>query len=318
MKLNPESPKVKITSPNFLRVSTAALLTIMAAGSGVLHAQPIIANFTDGNGTASVDQYQGIAGSGWVGGWTTAVGGSGGTTGSPSIVPTVINTTPMNGGGNYLSSVVTTPSGDRTQWNAAVSRQYTSFGNVDTSLDHTITFSLRLDSTNGFAAGGDVFGAFGGSTASNNFVGTSTWAVRAMGAAIGSSVPSMTWAAYNGGQDGGLFNSGNLVQVGTGLSLVQGTVYTFTIDVQPSTLSYDVSVTNGVNTVSQTGLGFRSSSAPANPFVSFGSQFSTTSGVLTDTLTFSADSVTVVPEPSTVALLMGGLVGLIALRRRRK
>jgi len=62
-------------------------------------AQPnTVANFTDGNTSVLVDQYKGKAGLGWDAGWDVTIGG-----GASAPTATVMDTTPINASGNYLS-----------------------------------------------------------------------------------------------------------------------------------------------------------------------------------------------------------------------
>ena len=63
----------------------------------------IVANFTDGNGSGTPDSFPGIAGDGWAGPWLHNSGST--QNGGATITATVTNTSPLLGGGNYLSAV---------------------------------------------------------------------------------------------------------------------------------------------------------------------------------------------------------------------
>src|SRR5689334_15758934 len=75
-----------------------ALLAAFSVTSSA-SAQVLTLDFAGGNGTSSVDQYQGIAGSGWNTAWSQSIGAQ---TDNASL--TVTNTSPLySGGGNYLN-----------------------------------------------------------------------------------------------------------------------------------------------------------------------------------------------------------------------
>src|SRR5947207_835378 len=69
----------------------------------------IIANFTDGNGTASVDRYVGTSGSGWNSAWAANPSNSGSFNPAPTVVTS--GGTPLNGGGYYLAATWKNASG---------------------------------------------------------------------------------------------------------------------------------------------------------------------------------------------------------------
>jgi len=82
------------------------IVLVLAVLSGtILHGGTVraaaIANFTDGNGTTSGDSFVGVAGSGWAGPWANALGNA------PIATNTVVNTTPLGTGNNYLSMSMT-------------------------------------------------------------------------------------------------------------------------------------------------------------------------------------------------------------------
>ncbi len=302
---------MKASPLSFLGLGLVSLA--LASFSTGASAQTIVANFTGGNGNTSVDQYVGIAGDGWSNAWASATSASGGTTGTAALSATVVNTSPLHSGGNYLSLNMTA-SGDRTQYNAAVYRNYTNYGSVSVSQPYSITFDIRADSLVGFSAAGDFVGFFGG-TGTSNFTTNSTWCIRALGG-VTSGKPSFTWLAYDGGRDGGSYAAANLVVIGggEGLAFSIDTIYSFTIDVDPATGSYDVSVTDGLTTVASSNLGFRSAEAFwAGTRIGFGGQVNSAS----DSMSLSIDNIAIIPEPSTAALLLGASLAGFLFRRRK-
>ncbi|MEI6196809.1 MAG: MBG domain-containing protein, partial [Verrucomicrobiota bacterium] len=86
--------------------------------------------------------------------------------------------------------------------------------------------------------------------------GTTLWLITAFGANNGNAVAN-TWAFYNGGKDNGSFNANLLVN--TGIPLVQGHVYTFTVVETPSTSSWVGKVldNNTGNSYTSGTLGYR-------------------------------------------------------------
>jgi hypothetical protein len=285
-------------SPLLHRKTTSALGAALCLFTAASSEAAIVANFTDGNGTDTVDQYIGIAGGGWATDWSTNAEGLQGAT----KTSTVVNTNPLNGGGNYLSTTVAGDGGQNSR--ATVSRTYDN-AVVPLNAAHTISFDIRLDEANlaNFTATGDpsdYIQAFAHSANNQGeFSSGGTWLVRAVPNATGAS-----WLLYAGNKNG----TGGLVD--SGVSFAANTVYRFVISLDPVNREYNVSI-NGTYTSST--LGFRQNTTTANPNLHFGARTS----AVGETRTFSLDNVNIaaVPEPS-VAMLGG--IGLLALLRRRR
>lgn len=271
------------------------------------HAQ-ILAGFTDGNGSVLVDQYVGIAGSGWSTAWATNTNSA--STGT-TLVGNVINTDPLNGGGNYLSTTLTAGTGTG-NGKGVVQRQYTSFGNVSLSQIHTVSFDFRFDSSmTGFDAATDYIQAFD-RPFNSDFGADGAWLIRATGAST-NGIAAHNWMFYNGGKNGAPFNNANFVD--SGVSLVSGQVYHFDININPALLEYSVSINGGAFSAP---MGFRANTAANLGRVNWGGQLSG----ISETMTYSLDTIAVtaaaVPEPSTVMLLGASALAVITLRRRRR
>lgn len=279
----------------------ASAIAILLA-SPLAHAQ-VVADFTGGNGTASVDQYQGIAGDGWLNAWgVNTTGTSGGT----SFVPTVTNTSPLNGGGNYLSTTLTAGSGSS---KGTVQRivDGTSF---DLASPYTVSFDIRLDTAfTTFTADTDYLQIFDRiNPDSSDFGGNGAWLIRAAGASV-NTITARNWMYYNGGKNAAGYNPANFVD--SGVALVPGTVYSFLIAVDPVNLEYTVSINGGLASAA---MGFRNNTAANLGGLMFGGQTSGTG----ETITFSVDNIAVVPEPSVTALgIVAGVAVLTVLRRRK-
>jgi len=270
---------------------------IMAAAVGVIALvilagmarADIVADFTGGNGTTQVDQYAGKAGDGWSGAWVE--------NSSTDISATVINTSPLNGGGNYLS-VTNNDTGTSTSGDC-VGRRYTDFGSVVLTAPHTISFDFRLDTpTSQILGSGDqlIFvNARGTVLGGDN--GYGIWTVPVSGA--------LKWGWRNG-------NNG----VTSTMDVVTGTVYHFTIDLDPAAHKYEVTISNGTTSVSSGLVGYRNTSYTYLDYIDF---FSKDVNLPSDPITFSLDNLRIVPEPATAALLAcAAAAGLLRRREARR
>lgn len=295
----------------FCRRSLATLVVTTAVLSmSPLANAAIVAHFTDGNGNTFVDQYLGTAGLGWTTPWSTNI------TGSNNLAPdgfrgTVTHANPLNGSGNYLSTTLTSGSGTA-QGKGAQVRGYGSSDGVDLAAPYTVKFSMRLDSDLSALSGPrDYIQAFDVPGGASDFSSSGTWLIRAFGAPTGSNeqIPAHTWMLYDG-----MYNSTYDVNrfVSSGVSLVSGAVYDFAIDMDPMNLLYRVSINGGEFS---DWLTYRRASAPTESALSFGAQISPNSE-----LVFSIDNVEIVPEPSTVALVLlgGSAAGICVLRRNNR
>ena len=201
-----------LTSRHRRLASTSAAIALAAAfAAAAPDAQgAIVANFTDGNGTALPDQFAGTSGAGWATGW----GSVGTTTGTG-----VVNTSPLAGGGNYLQVV-----DDATSTNLFVRRQYASAGEVNVAQPHTISLSYRFDgSIAQFTDFNDRIAIFGDTAAQTTSGATNTWLIGVAGsntgAGAGQSVFPGEWYFFdNNGSNA--FATSNMFD--TNLPLVAG------------------------------------------------------------------------------------------------
>lgn len=276
----------------------SVLFSFFLAATTPLFAAPITANFTDGNTTSETDGYAGKAGDGWAGAWD--INGNR----LSNYVGSVVNTNPINNGGNYLSATFSTTTSTTGSNNSqgTVQRQLATGGGAsgftDISKPVTLSFDLRLDST---LTSSQAYLLFGSTT---NFKGTG---------------PDNTWSIIGNGGDNWKFGAGTGVD--SGISVVFGKTYHFTLEIDPTTKSYLASVSDGTNSfTTSTAINFRSTSATdIGQYLNFGAKLN--NGTLTNTsVSLSLDNLSVIPEPSTVALL-GAVAGIGAItttvRRRR-
>jgi hypothetical protein len=272
------------------------LVALLPAG---LASAGIVANFNDGDGVTLVDQYTGIAGDGWLSGWSAGIGGSG-----TLSTPTVQNTTPLNGGGNYLSVPFTAGTSINDNF-VGVIRQFGAAGGVDPTLPHTITFDYRPEAKNEipnaeFRSRYQVFGS-GTLPTGDTSTGTTWWAVA--GAGTSGSAPSgvviNTWGFLTNPTPGTTVAPTGMNFVSTGIAMNANTVYHFEIKVDPATRTYIGKVSDGTTTFTSEALNFRNQgdSALSASYMAFGArQQNTANEGLTD-YPFSFDTVSIVPTP---------------------
>ncbi len=249
----------------------------------------ITAGFSDGAGTASVDQYQGVAGAGWAGAWST----------SGTFTGAIATSAPLNSGGNYLQLAVGSTTAD-----AAAGRSFVTtdeFSGVSANKVVIEKFDIRLDSAlTNFTDVADYVTIAGNASAVNSS-GTTSFLIRAFGASPAAGKNAREWLFYNGGKDGGAYAPANWVN--SGMTLAAGTVYTFTVELDPGALTYAVTVTDGITTKTVTGLGFRTSVGAVSNTLAFNGRKNATG----DSLQLSVDNISIYPKtppyvPSGAAL----------------
>lgn len=272
-------------------------LLVMLLGASHSSAAVLNLTFADGNGSTSVDQYTGIAGSGWKGGWTTATG-----SGVTSSVNTVTNATPIyTGGDNYLKASYTVSgvgATGTTQWER-VTRQIDSTG---ISLASPIVYSFTIRPDAGIGGSSQYITIFSSPGATNGTGNNDTWDITSDG------------AGWSIGSTGSSYAMGKL-----GSNNMSGVSYQFTIFSDPTTKTFNVSVLNLAT--SQSGysgtLNYRAGAgASENTYLNFVSTSGST--VADTTVGFSIDNLSVVPEPTSTALLAAGCVMLVVLGKSRR
>jgi hypothetical protein len=246
----------------------------------------------------------GTTGNGWLEGWRTA------STPNATAGVTVINTSPLNSGGNYFSATLTsnattgtTPANDA----IGLGKAYDVAGNSLASATAIYTnFDVRVDSItstmqfdildNGARGTGNVNGS---------------WQVRAVNG---------LWYVLNGSN-----------AISTGLTFNTGTTYSFSIVSNPTTFKWDYTISDGSTSVSGSDLSFRVSTFVTDTATgSVGGRWflataTETSDVSSQSTTFSLDNISIgtsspIPESSTYALLAGvvSLTFVLAGRRQRR
>ena len=259
----------------------------------------IVADFDDGNSSTAVDGYPGTAGKGWATAWSPYDTGS---------ITRVTTANPIEGPDDPYLSFVSTKAG-----NHMVRRQYQQYAEVDPAEPHRITWKWRFDGdVADMTTFGDRIHFFGDDAAETGSALGNSWLISWTDASGTSyTVPDREWWFFDGAADNA-YNGANMVSSGIGLEA--GIVYEFEVMVYPADGKYDAWMSNGTDIFAAYGLTFRNRTTGVYDWLHFGGLTSADS----DDWAFSLDSVRVyVPEPATVAILLGGL-GMLARRRRRR
>jgi len=224
-----------------------------------------------------------------------------------SVGAGIESASPLNGGGNYLNvdflAGRTTESG-----RGGVTRQYDN-AEQDYTQPHTITFDYRVDSfPTGFDNFNDRIQIVDANLSTAGTTGQNTWGLYVIAQNIWGTAGHV-WTT----QDGAGF-AGSLTDLTPAMTVVEGTTYSFTLDLDPANNQYDVSVTDGTNTATGTDLTFRRQQGNVGGYLGY----SFVGSAVGDTAELSVDSINVIPEPSSVVLFaMGMLVwGVVGSRKR--
>jgi len=251
--------------------------------------------------TTAVDQFSGIAGDGWTSGWTVESAGT-----DYTRVKTVQSSGgPVNGAGNYLELSSSSTASGSPRW--SVHRDYGSGMGVDINQAVTISFLYRLDDTSFFEGGGSSFVQINDGARWVWNIDEATWAITSSGGT------SKTWAVADGA------GNGTASFQGTGLAINQGDTYSFLIYSDPTTNTWDVTITNldTTDSYSTTGLGYALDQATQGGSIRFLQQVTDEPSTPGTTFSASIDSIAIVPEPSSIVLIGLGMVGVALASRFR-
>jgi hypothetical protein len=246
------------------------------------------------------------SGTGWATGWIESENQGEGVA-NARVDGTVTSTSPLNGGGSYLS-VTTLVSNSET----GIRRN---IGSMSAS-PYTLTFDWRYDSDiANFNSYGDRI-HFGASTGSGFGSSASfTWIIGVVGGNNGGTpYNAKQWYFYNGSStsdtDQNTFSLDDMHM--TGMMLQSGVVYSITVNVDPASQTYSATINNGTTSYSASDLNFRNQGSTNNAANLIFGGANTGSG---HNLNWSIDSINVVPEPSSGLLAM--LAGFLCFFRRR-
>lgn len=254
--------------------SVDSLVVSQSGSNWVGGMNQVAARFNDGNSTTAVDAYAGMAGNGWNTAWQTKVNDAD----YASITPTVVTSSDLGynpikaGTGNYLQMVAQggTNASSSNPGQAGVGRDYgcINANGIDWTKKHTVSFTVRID---------EDLSTFTGFYDRYQFVDAP-----AVAASTGS---SCTWEICAFGNTGTgitedmvrqwVFIDGSSTYVDSNIDLTAGGVYDFTVVIDPSDKTYDVSVSNGATTASFADLAWHAPAAQIGAFVSFATTMDT-------------------------------------------
>lgn len=299
------------TSFSLARSLSAAALGIAFVTLASTHtvSGQIIANFDHGETNKEVDGNPGKPGDGWANAWTNPTPGAGRT-----LQRTVTNARPLTPeSGNYLAITMTnsTVSGSASR-TELVRRTYENYGVVSRSHSHTISFLYRVDEpTSGNSAGAPAI--FDSARNTSVADATSSFYLRVLGG---------NWTYYSGPD----------TWTSTAVPMIYDDTYQFTIHLDPVAKRWGFSMVN----LNDSAFSFSADSIPffgtefygANARDSVGGQLQwsmtlgdrPTSEAPLNSITYTVDSIMVIPEPGVSTLFLGAGVFLMAGRlvtRRR-
>jgi len=205
-----------------------------------LQAQPVAEYWTNGFPEAAIN--------GWTTPWTA----------NSVAIDAVTNSNPPLAGGAYYATFHTAITNGDTSL-------YRSLNGGLVATDIVVQAVLRVDALTNFTSTSDYIGLGDDNTATGGFSSGSDVIIRAYGASPAGSLPANEWGLYNGGKNGAGFSAGNMVD--SGMAVVAGDTYVFSIIYHPSSSSYDTTISNANTKVSLTtsNLGYRASAAFSFP-----------------------------------------------------
>jgi len=270
----------------------------------------IVANFEAGNTNTAVDGYTGMAGNGWTGGWALRNNYGSGSMGSVGVVD---DGTLWDGNRLQL-----TPSNNATGTGFGVSREYTSYGDVNINQPITISFQVSFDDLGDFLETPSNFIYIGqqGTTSLNRVAGGTAWYLYAFGgddptlhpAGAGSSFNTARQMQWNvGAGDGSTL-------LPTDIYIEEDVLYTFTLSINPAEFTYTLLLSNGTETFESGTLNFFGGDQATGTTLVFGQRYAVEEGA-----TFSVGNIAIIPEPSAFGMLLLGTsaMSFLCCRKRR-
>ena len=266
-----------------IKTSALPLLTAFAL-MGHAHGAVVTDDFTSGYPSG---------GSGWLTSWNTY------TYRGPTTA-TVENTHPFSSGGNYLH-VNYTDNVNNSGGVSIVSRAFDPNA-VSISAPETVSFNIRLDAATHWDSTNEILAVYAGSSSTTlrgSYAAlTNTW--------------SLEYDGLNGWQVLSGDGSGSVLYTAASTPLLSAadgnTVYAVTVQVDPGTRKFTVSISDGTRTENWGNGAFSfidPSATTAGNYLSFYSHVRY--GVSID---YSVDNVAVVPEASSLSLTVAGAIGI--------
>jgi len=236
-------------------------------------------DFSAGHGVATGGAYSGEAGNGWSTPWLPKRLNS-----SIAVDRDILDSEPLVPTSGYYLVVSGLPSNSGI-W--GIARQFAPYPDRELSgvrrdRSHVISFHFRVDELTGWSQG-DAF-TIGESMSIQDKQGLgpqSSFFIRAHFNKVGS-VAAGTWALYNGVRDG----SSDINRfIDSGIPLVTGITYKFSIHLRPDTRSWMATIEDGTRRFTSELLGYRTGGLGTGVLAFFREGVS-----VTDSTTFSLDS----------------------------
>ncbi|MCC5805972.1 MAG: PEP-CTERM sorting domain-containing protein [Opitutales bacterium] len=244
-----------------------------------------------------IDGYPGTPGGGWTSAWNNTANL---VNGSPVYEAGIQSTAPfVNGSGSTYLNFATTDglTGGDINNQGAVSRSYGDIGGLDLSEPHQIQFLFRKNTDTGQAR---IYDTAGG----GNLGGSANWIILVS--------EEDQFRVFDSDFGTGFFN-GQQDMSGDFDNVVTGNEYLITISVRPAAGRYDTVIEDlsGGGSVTYMDARFRSQGLAVS------GTFTMNSGGDEGPVNFDIDSLSVIPEPSLYAALLGLGALFLAVRRRR-
>lgn len=302
-----------ILPASIARISLVLALSALIAPTA---SAQVSATFSGGNSTAVVDAWHGMAGEGWGTAWDERQN-----TFDSTRTSTVTNTNPLiTGSGNYLSAAQVATEGAQLWPQYSQKRGYTSYGSLDITTVHQISFLYRLDkydTTSGQASIFDV-NLINQAVPQNS---TTTWAIQTWSS-------TDVWRLSQGdgfaGSGGTAFRIVNPLE--SSVNVFLGDVYQFDITVDPQNNRYQATITNldyaansrstGTASYSSAWLDFVLQDEGVGGFLTYNSMIRHNAG---NTIEYSIDNISIVPEPAAYgAMIAIAILAFTLIARRRR
>jgi len=196
--------------------------------------EAIVADFSGGEGNTQVDQFPGVAGSGWATGWSV------GEAKELKCVTSIEQDNPLLGGGKYLRVLVERESGGAHASTAtAVERRLALTNGVDLTKPHVVSLNLRIDVLNRFTEAGDWLSICSRSIPhtelGHGWPASSGWHICVVGKGS-KRAKSGNWAFLQRNK------KGHVTDVNSGIPAREGNTYSFRILVDPPARQWTPSI----------------------------------------------------------------------------